>query len=123
MYIILLQNYFLNHYLIFNFISQTNDIGSSKSLNISMFCDKVLYGTCLELIKKVTNIELTVKVDITSSKYRFTDHLLCHDDDIQDINKNGRRIAFIYYLVDKDWNKSYGGSLDLFKTDGKLVTS
>jgi Rps23 Pro-64 3,4-dihydroxylase Tpa1-like proline 4-hydroxylase len=72
----------------------------------------------LELIKQITNIELTSKVDLTSSKYRFTDHLLCHDDDIYDVNQTGRRIAFIYYIVDDNWNQEDGGCLDLFAIDG-----
>jgi prolyl 3-hydroxylase /prolyl 3,4-dihydroxylase len=68
----------------------------------------------------MTGIELdSKKIDVTSSKYDYTDHLLCHDDDIHDDkHKNGRRIAFIYYLVPNDWEKSDGGCLDLFNIDG-----
>lgn len=43
----------------------------------------------------------------------IADVLLCHDDELE-----GRRIAFILYLV-PPWEKSDGGTLDLFSTDGK----
>ena len=42
-----------------------------------------------------------------------TDALLCHDDELE-----GRRIAFILYLV-PPWDASLGGTLDLFSVDGK----
>lgn len=41
------------------------------------------------------------------------DVLLCHDDELE-----GRRVAFILYLV-PPWESSDGGTLDLFSTDGK----
>jgi Rps23 Pro-64 3,4-dihydroxylase Tpa1-like proline 4-hydroxylase len=40
--------------------------------------------------------------------------LLCHDDELE-----GRRIAYIYYLVDS-WSQEDGGCLDLFNVDGML---
>jgi Rps23 Pro-64 3,4-dihydroxylase Tpa1-like proline 4-hydroxylase len=48
----------------------------------------------------------------------FEDYLLCHDDDIHG-TVEGRRIAFIYYLVPENWTDTDGGTLDLFATDGK----
>ena len=45
---------------------------------------------------------------------------MCHDDDIQG-TVEGRRIAFIYYLVPDDWKDSDGGTLDLFETDGNAM--
>ena len=42
----------------------------------------------------------------------FLDVLLCHDDELE-----GRRIAYILYLVDENWEKSDGGCLDLFKVN------
>lgn len=41
--------------------------------------------------------------------------LLCHDDELE-----GRRIAFILYLVPSSWSKKDGGTLDLFNLDGEL---
>ena len=49
---------------------------------------------------------------MTGSKYEYTDTLLCHDDELE-----GRRIAFILYLV-PHWKKEDGGGLDLFDMDG-----
>jgi len=39
-------------------------------------------------------------------------YLLCHDDELE-----GRKIAFILYLVPKDWSEVDGGRLDLFYPD------
>nr|XP_036857368.1 prolyl 3-hydroxylase OGFOD1 [Manis javanica] len=41
----------------------------------------------------------------------ITDALLCHDDELE-----GRRIAFILYLV-PPWDRSLGGTLDLYNVD------
>jgi Rps23 Pro-64 3,4-dihydroxylase Tpa1-like proline 4-hydroxylase len=46
--------------------------------------------------------------------FTHSDHLLCHDDRCED-----RRIAFILYLSEH-WQPDYGGSLELFDTDGKF---
>lgn len=44
------------------------------------------------------------------------DVLLCHDDELE-----GRRVAFILYLV-PPWQSSDGGTLDLYATDGEYPT-
>ena len=41
------------------------------------------------------------------------DVLLCHDDELE-----GRRVAFILYLV-PPWESSDGGTLDLYSTDSE----
>jgi Rps23 Pro-64 3,4-dihydroxylase Tpa1-like proline 4-hydroxylase len=94
-----------------------------------------LYVDFKDWLVQATNIRLTDKIDMTSSKYEYTgnkfyfciiksfifllDYLLCHDDDIHGTIE-GRRIAFIYYLVPDDWKETDGGTLDLFDTDGKI---
>lgn len=99
---------------------QTSDLSTCKSKFIRKFRDEVLYGSVVKVLEQMTNIELSTKVDFTSSKYEYSDYLLCHDDDIHDDqNKRGRRIAFIYYLVPEDWSTQDGGNLDLFKVNGK----
>ena len=50
-----------------------------------------------------------------STVFIQSDHLLCHDDKCED-----RRIAFILYLSEH-WLPDYGGSLELFNTDGKFL--
>lgn len=46
-------------------------------------------------------------------RWTIADALLCHDDELE-----GRRIAFILYLV-PPWDRSLGGTLDLYNVDGK----
>jgi prolyl 3-hydroxylase /prolyl 3,4-dihydroxylase len=92
---------------------QTNDLKKCKKEAILKF-KNILYGNFLSLLKQITNINLSSEViDMTSSKYSYSDYLLCHDDDIQG-KEYGRRIAFIYYLIDNNWSISDGGALDLF---------
>jgi Rps23 Pro-64 3,4-dihydroxylase Tpa1-like proline 4-hydroxylase len=55
-------------------------------------------------MQDITGIHLTGQVDATCSIYNSTDTLLCHDDELE-----GRRIAFILYLV-RDWMVSDGGT-------------
>ncbi|OWK54096.1 Prolyl 3-hydroxylase OGFOD1 [Lonchura striata] len=92
-------------------------------------------------LSDVTQIVLEPTIDISCAKYEYTgqslsdpfprasvcyssktcviaDVLLCHDDELE-----GRRIAFILYLV-PPWEKSDGGTLDLYSTDvGSLEQS
>jgi Rps23 Pro-64 3,4-dihydroxylase Tpa1-like proline 4-hydroxylase len=65
-------------------------------------------------LQGVTGIELSPQVDIAASKYWNGCQLLCHDDEWE-----GRRIAFIFYLVPKDWSEEDGGTLDLFECDSQ----
>ncbi|KAJ8792037.1 hypothetical protein J1605_020186 [Eschrichtius robustus] len=48
---------------------------------------------------------------LSSFSFYLTDALLCHDDELE-----GRRIAFILYLV-PPWDRSLGGTLDLYNVD------
>ncbi|XP_033636963.1 prolyl 3-hydroxylase OGFOD1-like [Asterias rubens] len=72
---------------------------------------KFLYEDFLCWLREVTGITLNDTVDMTCSKYNYTDALLCHDDEL-----GGRRIAFIFYLL-PSWTEQDGGSLDLFNVD------
>ncbi|NXP07490.1 OGFD1 hydroxylase, partial [Thinocorus orbignyianus] len=62
-------------------------------------------------LSAVTQIELEPTIDISCARYEYTDVLLCHDDELE-----GRRIAFILYLV-PPWERSDGGTLDLYSSD------
>ena len=66
----------------------------------------------LHSVQDLTGIQLNDSIDLFCGKYRSTDYLLCHDDELE-----GRRIAFIYYLVQEDWTRADGGTLDLYTTD------
>ncbi|XP_071381307.1 prolyl 3-hydroxylase OGFOD1 isoform X1 [Centroberyx affinis] len=70
-----------------------------------------LFGRFRSWLGEVLDVELEPTVDISCAKYQYTDVLLCHDDELE-----GRRVAFILYLV-PPWQSSDGGTLDLFTTD------
>uniref|UniRef100_A0A8C8LLN4 Uncharacterized protein n=1 Tax=Oncorhynchus tshawytscha TaxID=74940 RepID=A0A8C8LLN4_ONCTS len=72
-----------------------------------------LFGRFRFWLGEVLGVELKPTVDISCSKYQYTDVLLCHDDELE-----GRRVAFILYFV-PPWESSDGGSLDLFSADVK----
>ncbi|KAK5873922.1 hypothetical protein PBY51_018920 [Eleginops maclovinus] len=73
-----------------------------------------LFGPFRSWLGEVLGVELETTVDISCAKYEYTDVLLCHDDELE-----GRRVAFILYLV-PPWENSDGGTLDLFTTDSHL---
>ncbi|XP_038610639.1 prolyl 3-hydroxylase OGFOD1 isoform X2 [Tachyglossus aculeatus] len=62
-------------------------------------------------LSDIAKVDLEPTVDLSCAKYEYTDALLCHDDELE-----GRRIAFILYLV-PPWDESLGGTLDLYNTD------
>lgn len=65
-------------------------------------------------LEAILGAELESTVDISCAKYEYTDVLLCHDDELE-----GRRVAFILYLV-PDWEGCDGGTLDLYQTDNNV---
>lgn len=72
-----------------------------------------------KFISSATGVKLfSGRPDLSSHQYWNGDHLLAHDDDIQgemEFENEGRRIAFILYLVDEKWSSKDGGALDLFE--------
>ncbi|XP_006000793.1 prolyl 3-hydroxylase OGFOD1 isoform X2 [Latimeria chalumnae] len=89
---------------------QSDDLKRRKEPHISAL-RKVLFEDFRKWLFDVTQIELESTVDISCAKYEHTDVLLCHDDELE-----GRRIAFILYLV-PSWESSDGGMLDLYSSD------
>lgn len=89
---------------------QTNDLKKISTpyakLIREFFCKDFRDWLC-----DVTGITLTSQVDLTCSKYDYTDVLLCHDDEL-----DTRRFAFVLYLV-QPWTVEDGGLLDLFNMD------
>ncbi|XP_033469855.1 prolyl 3-hydroxylase OGFOD1 [Epinephelus lanceolatus] len=73
-----------------------------------------LFGHFGSWLGDVLGVELEPTVDISCAKYEYTDVLLCHDDELE-----GRRVAFILYLV-PPWQSSDGGTLDLYTTDSNF---
>ncbi|XP_035508014.1 prolyl 3-hydroxylase OGFOD1 [Morone saxatilis] len=73
-----------------------------------------LFGRFRSWLGGVLGVELEPTVDISCARYEYTDVLLCHDDELE-----GRRVAFILYLV-PPWQSSDGGTLDLYTTDSNF---
>ncbi|XP_041916992.1 prolyl 3-hydroxylase OGFOD1 isoform X2 [Alosa sapidissima] len=102
-----------------NFHSKSNDLykfTQSADLNDRMEpciteLRLVLLGQFRTWLSELLDVELEPTVDIFCAKYQHTDVLLCHDDELE-----GRRVAFILYLV-PPWELCDGGTLDLFCTD------
>ena len=90
---------------------QSGELSRSGMPLVSKFRD-ILLHQLRPWIQKATGIALEESVDLFCAQYRQGDTLLCHDDELE-----GRRIAFIFYLVPPDWQPGDGGSLDLFTTD------
>lgn len=109
-----------------------------------LFCFTVfraaLFGPFRSWLSDVLGVELQPTVDISCARYEYTgeltheteaatmdldfydlivmffffqDVLLCHDDELE-----GRRVAFILYLV-PPWQSCDGGTLDLYSTDSE----
>eukprot|EP00057_Strongylocentrotus_purpuratus_P006540 XP_011661014.1 PREDICTED: prolyl 3-hydroxylase OGFOD1 isoform X1 [Strongylocentrotus purpuratus] len=89
---------------------QSDALQNFTSLYITAL-KKLLYEDFLSWLREVTGIPFINTFDLTCSKYNYTDVLLCHDDELE-----GRRVAFILYLV-PTWAKKDGGLLDLFDMD------
>ncbi|KAF4111186.1 prolyl 3-hydroxylase OGFOD1 [Onychostoma macrolepis] len=89
---------------------QSDDLRERKEHHISQI-RSVIFGEFRVWLSEVLQVDLEATVDISCAKYEHTDVLLCHDDELE-----GRRVAFILYLV-PPWQVKDGGTLDLFSTD------
>lgn len=89
---------------------QSDDLKKRREPHISAL-RKLLFEDFRAWLSDISKIDLEPTIDMSCAKYEFTDALLCHDDELE-----GRRIAFILYLVPL-WDRSLGGTLDLYNTD------
>ncbi|XP_078067238.1 prolyl 3-hydroxylase OGFOD1 [Mustelus asterias] len=89
---------------------QSDDLRKEKGYHISTL-RKVLFEDFRTWLSDIAGVKLESTVDLSCAKYEYTDVLLCHDDELE-----GRRIAFILYLV-PEWGAGDGGTLDLYVTD------
>uniref|UniRef100_A0AAQ5Z1A3 Prolyl 3-hydroxylase OGFOD1 n=1 Tax=Amphiprion ocellaris TaxID=80972 RepID=A0AAQ5Z1A3_AMPOC len=107
-----------------NFHEKSNDLYKFKQsddlrkrtephIRVSVF-RTALFGRFRSWLGEVLGVELEPTVDISCARYEYTDVLLCHDDELE-----GRRVAFILYLV-PPWQSSDGGTLDLYTTDSNF---
>uniref|UniRef100_A0A8C6RU06 2-oxoglutarate and iron-dependent oxygenase domain containing 1 n=1 Tax=Nannospalax galili TaxID=1026970 RepID=A0A8C6RU06_NANGA len=89
---------------------QSDDLKKRREPHISAL-RKLMFESFRTWLSGISNIDLEPTIDMSCAKYEFTDALLCHDDELE-----GRRIAFILYLV-PSWDRSLGGTLDLYSID------
>ncbi|XP_027007841.2 prolyl 3-hydroxylase OGFOD1 [Tachysurus fulvidraco] len=89
---------------------QSDDLKKRKEHHISEI-RSLLFHQFRSWLSEVLGVDLEPTVDISCAKYEHTDTLLCHDDELE-----GRRVAFILYLV-TPWDLSDGGTLDLYNTN------
>ncbi|KAG0196719.1 Prolyl 3-hydroxylase ogfod1 [Mortierella sp. GBA30] len=94
---------------------QSEDLRLSKKPHIAALKNAIYSQQFFSMMSSLTGIDLDPSViDLNGNQYHEGCYLLCHDDDIKN-EKEGRRIAFILYLVDDDWTAADGGALDLFR--------
>ncbi len=99
------------------FSQSERDLKSVRLELITKFREVLYSEEVKNAISKISGIELyglehTSQPDIFAAVYSDTSRLLCHDDELE-----GRRIAYILYLVPEDWSEEDGGHLDLFASD------
>uniref|UniRef100_A0A3Q4BLW6 Prolyl 4-hydroxylase alpha subunit domain-containing protein n=1 Tax=Mola mola TaxID=94237 RepID=A0A3Q4BLW6_MOLML len=97
-----------------NFHEKSNDLYKKRTEPHIAGLRAALFGRFRSWLGEVLGVELEPTVDISCAKYEYTDVLLCHDDELE-----GRRVAFILYLV-PPWQSSDGGTLDLYSTDSNF---
>ncbi|KAJ1658953.1 putative component of NuA3 histone acetyltransferase complex [Dispira simplex] len=103
---------------------QSRDIASSAAFynlrGLTQLKNVIYSAQFVQFMENMTGIKLNHHtVDLSAHRYPPGGYLLCHDDDIRQ-GQEGRRIAFILYLVDSDWTAEVdGGALDLFDKDAK----
>uniref|UniRef100_A0A8C6B655 2-oxoglutarate and iron dependent oxygenase domain containing 1 n=1 Tax=Monodon monoceros TaxID=40151 RepID=A0A8C6B655_MONMO len=89
---------------------QSDDLKKRREPHICAL-RKILFEHFRAWLSDISKIDLESTIDMSCAKYEFSDALLCHDDELE-----GRRIAFILYLV-PPWDRSLGGTLDLYNVD------
>uniref|UniRef100_A0A5F5PVW8 2-oxoglutarate and iron dependent oxygenase domain containing 1 n=1 Tax=Equus caballus TaxID=9796 RepID=A0A5F5PVW8_HORSE len=89
---------------------QSDDLKKRREPHICAL-RKILFENFRAWLSDISKINLESTIDMSCAKYEFSDALLCHDDELE-----GRRIAFILYLV-PSWDRSLGGTLDLYSVD------
>lgn len=94
---------------LYRFHQTRSDLASSKNEVIRELVQEIYSQELISIVSRVTGISLSSTIDISGQRYDRGDYLLCHDDQLR-----GRRVAFVFYLVDCSWSEQDGGSLDFF---------
>ncbi|CAH8618168.1 unnamed protein product [Schistosoma rodhaini] len=98
---------------VINLCSNEKNSSNTSKFPLLVSFRTFLLNCVLPWLKDITGIPLYEnKVDLTSSLYKHGDYLLCHDDKLE-----GRRVAFIWYLVPDSWDSQIdGGELQLYES-------
>uniref|UniRef100_A0A6B2L3W4 Prolyl 4-hydroxylase alpha subunit domain-containing protein n=1 Tax=Arcella intermedia TaxID=1963864 RepID=A0A6B2L3W4_9EUKA len=92
---------------------QTDDFKNTTKPTLRDFRSSLISDEFLSFLTSITNIEFNGNIDLAGQHYQRGGNLLCHDDEL-----DGRRIAFIWYLVDPSWSEKDGGEFCLYGNDG-----
>ncbi|EGF77838.1 hypothetical protein BATDEDRAFT_91279 [Batrachochytrium dendrobatidis JAM81] len=95
---------------------QSNDLKTTSDPVLATLRDTIYSLPFVKFIEEITGMKLSKTVDLSGHRYPENGYLLCHDDAIGSV-EDGRRIAFIIYLVEEDWCADDGGMLQLFDCD------
>ncbi|KAJ2716678.1 putative component of NuA3 histone acetyltransferase complex [Coemansia spiralis] len=96
---------------------QTDDLALEGRQHVKQLRDYMAGDEFVGFMEKLTGVQLARgRLDMAAQRYKRGNHLLCHDDDVQQ-GEMTRRIAYIIYLVDEGWSAEDGGALGLFATD------
>jgi len=107
---------------LYSFTQSELDLKAVKTNLISKLREVLYSPEVVQALSHISGIDLYTldhesKPDLFAAVYEDTSRLLCHDDELE-----GRRIAFILYLVPEDWSQEDGGHLDLFYQDSTCET-
>jgi prolyl 3-hydroxylase /prolyl 3,4-dihydroxylase len=91
--------------------------GCDDSPSVALFRDLLTDSSFHEWMTGVTGVEgILPVVDMFGAIYQDGSYLQCHDDKLE-----GRRIAYIYYLVPEDWSAEDGGKERDYWDDQRLT--
>lgn len=88
-------------------------VGDGSDNPISQFSDIIFSPDFAGTIGKIIGKPLGTQIDLAAQQYTRGQYLLCHDDRLE-----SRRVAFVLYLVDEEWNAQLdGGQFEKFPLD------
>ncbi|KAJ2354503.1 putative component of NuA3 histone acetyltransferase complex [Coemansia sp. RSA 2618] len=95
---------------------QTDDLALNGNVCIRALRSYLAGDEFVAFMERLTGSRLVRgHLDLAAQRYGQTDHLLCHDDDVQRGSLT-RKIAYIIYLTE-EWADADGGALGLFHRD------
>jgi len=80
---------------------------------ISRVCHEIYSQRFTETVSRIIGKPIDrEEIDFAAQKYCQGQYLLCHDDRVE-----GRRVAFVLYLVDPSWSPLDGGQFEKYPID------